>query len=336
MRPTAAFITQSGSAGIERVYDAPTRRALEELFDLLPTTLTRDAVLAGQGETVEYLFSTWGFPTLSEEEIAARLPRLTCLFYAAGSVQAFARPLLARGVTVVSAAAANGIPVAEYTVAQILLANKGFFGAARLCSSSLDDRNAAHAHFAAHPGNYGTAVGLIGLGVIGAEVARRLRDYRLTVLAYDPYCAPERAAALGVTLVSLHELFSRCTVISNHTPNLPATRGMLNYPLFARMPAYATFLNTGRGAQVVEDDLVRALTEVPTRTAVLDVTDPEPPAADQPFYALPNVILTPHIAGSAGDECYRMGESMLDEARRHLAGEPLQHAVTMDMLSVMA
>ncbi len=332
----AAYITQAGLPGIERVYDAPTRAALAGKFDFSPAVATRASVLSDDYADVECLFSTWGFPTLTEDELAAHLPRLRAVFYAAGSVQTFARPLLARGVTVVSAWQANGIPVAEYTVAQIILAHKGFFGASRLCSRSADDRRAAQAYFAAYPGNFGAAVGLVGLGVIGTEVARRLQDYHLTVYAYDPYCSAEKAATLGVTLVDLDTLFARCLTVSNHTPNIPATRGMMTYEHFSRMPAYATFINTGRGAQVVEDDLVRALREVPTRTAVLDVTDPEPPVAGHPFYEMENVILTPHIAGSAGDECYRMGAYMAAEADRYLGGEPLLYGVTLKMLETMA
>ncbi len=332
----AAYITQAGRPGIERVYDAPTRKVLEGKFDFYPDVATRQTVLGGAFSHVECLFSTWGFPTLSEEELAAHLPNLKVVFYAAGSVQAFARPLLARGVTVVSAWRANGIPVAEYTVAQIILSHKGFFGASRLCSRSAEDRKVAQTFFSAFPGNYGAAVGLVGLGVIGTEVARRLKEYRLTVYAYDPYCSPEKAEALGVTLVDLDTLFERCLTVSNHTPNIPETQGMLTYAHFSRLPAYATFINTGRGAQVVEEDLVRALCEVPTRTAVLDVTDPEPPVAGHPFYEMENVILTPHIAGSAGHECYRMGEYMLDEATRYLAGDALHDSVTPAMLETMA
>ncbi len=332
----AAYLNQNGQAGIERVYDTSTRAALSDRFDFLPTVMTHRDVSEGGLAHVECLFSTWGFPALTEAELATHLPALKVLFYGAGSVQAFARPLLACGVTVVSAWQANGIPVAEYTVAQILLSNKGYFGAARLCSSAAESRRAARDHASAFPGNYGAAVGLVGLGMIGSEVARRLRDYRLTVYAYDPYCSPERAAELGVILTDLPNLFTRADVVSNHTPDIPATRGMLHYDLFSRMPAHATFLNTGRGAQVVEADLARALTEVPTRTAVLDVTAPEPPAAGHPFYGMENVILTPHIAGSAGRECYRMGQYMLEEATRYLAGAPLRYAVTESMLATMA
>lgn len=336
-RPRAAYVNDSGEAGIRRVYDTETRAELERLFDFIPGTFTAADVRAGRVRDAQVLFSTWGMPVLTRGDWAAAAPELKAVFYGAGSVRFFAGPLLSGGVRVFSAWQANGIPVTEYTVAQIILANKGFFGAARRCSRSRADRRDAERYFQSFRGNYDTPVGLIGLGAIGAGVARRLvRDYRLTVYAYDPFCTPERAAELGVRLAGLEEIFSVCRTVSNHTANVPATRGLLNYALFSRMLPNATFLNTGRGAQVVEDDLVRALREEPGRTAVLDVTDPEPSPEGHPFYGMENVILTPHIAGSSGAECFRMGSWMADEARRWLSGEPLRFEVTEQMLETMA
>ena len=142
--------------------------------------------------------------------------------------------------------------------------------------------------------------------------------------------------SLGVTLCSLEELFSTCTVVSNHLANNEQTRGMLNGALFSSMRPYATFLNTGRGAQVVEDDLVDVLTARPDLTAVLDVTYPEPPAEGHAFYSLPNCVLTPHIAGSSGDEVHRMAEYMKDEFDRLIAGEACRYEVNLKMLETMA
>jgi phosphoglycerate dehydrogenase-like enzyme len=135
---------------------------------------------------------------------------------------------------------------------------------------------------------------------------------------------------------SLDELFARCSVVSNHLPNNAETRGMLTYALFSKMLPYATFLNTGRGAQVVEDDLVRILSERPDLTAILDVTDPEPSPAGHAFYTLPNCILTPHIAGSIGNEVWRMSAYMADEFARYQKGEPTQFEVSESMLATMA
>ena len=332
----AAFLNQGREAGIARVYDEATHTAIARMFDLSSSVYTKEDVLADRLADVEAVFSTWGFPVMTDEEIAVHLPKLKIVFYGAGSVQAFARPLIRNGVTVVSAWMANSVPVIEYTVAQIILANKGYFGASRLCSRNAASRGASTEHFHAFRGNYDTPVGLIGLGAIGAGVARRLRDYRLKVYAYDPYCSAEKAAALGVELAELDSIFETCLTVSNHTPNIPSTKGMLNYTHFSRMPKNGVFINTGRGAQVVEADLIRALREEPARTAVLDVTDPEPPVEGHSFYELENVILTPHIAGSAGAECYRMGAYMAEEAQRYLDGDSLRYAVTEKMLETMA
>ncbi len=288
-----------------------------------------------QLKDVECIFSTWWMPELSEEEIKEYFPELKVVFYGAGSVQKFARPFLNLGIKVVSAWQANSVPVVEFATAEIILANKGFYQSMRMFNSRENQNNAAE-HFASFPGNYDTKVGLIGLGSIGAGVAEKLKGYRLKVCAYDPFCSAEKAEKLGVTLVSLEEMFRECQVISNHLPDLPETVGILNYSVFSRMKDNGVFINTGRGAQVAEADLIRALKEKPARTAVLDVTHPEPPKEDSEFYQMENVFLTPHIAGSAGKECFRMGEYMMEEAKHYAGGEPLSYEVTLKMLETMA
>lgn len=285
---------------------------------------------------VETIFSTWGMPSFTEEEIAKCFPSLKAIFYAAGSVQAFARPFLERKIRVFSAASANAIPVIEYTVAQIILANKGFFQSS-IPIQDCQSRSNAHAIFKTFPGNYGCTVGIIGAGVIGKGVIAALRqNYNLKVKVFDPFYSDEAAAAAGVVKCDLNEIFESCQTISNHLANNAETQGMLTYEHFSRMADNATFINTGRGAQVVEDDLVRALTEKPTRMAILDVTSPEPPVDGHPFYSMQNVILTPHIAGSNGDEVHRMSQLMVDEFRRTKRGEASKCEVTLEMLATMA
>lgn len=318
---------------VRRVYHADTVARLQSLCEL-DDSIYASADLAEIPTDTEIVFSTWGMPCLTEAQIRAYLPRLQAVFYAAGSVQAFARPLLASGVRVFSAWQANAVPVAEYTLAQILLANKGFFAQARLLSEQKLPES--HARKSAYLGNYRQSVGLIGCGSIGSLVAIALQSYELDVLVYDPYLSDKRAAALGVARCSLDELFQRCSVVSNHLPNNAETRGMLTYAQFSRMLPYATFLNTGRGAQVVEDDLVRALSERPDLTTILDVTDPEPSPLGHPFYTLPNCILTPHIAGSIGNEVWRMSAYMADELARYVSGAPTRFEVTASMLGTMA
>lgn len=281
-----------------------------------------------------YLFSTWGMPTLSETEIQTYLPNLKCVFYAAGTVRQFAAPFLRCGVKVFSAWAANAVPVAEYTTAQIVLAGKGFFQAARLAGGG----NYAQAKRQASlcSGNYGAKIGIIGAGMIGKRVIRLLKAYDFSVLVFDPFLPDDAARELGVQKTSLERLFRSCSVVSNHLADNAQTRGLLTYPLFSSMPRGAVFLNTGRGAQVVEADLCAALRERPDLTAVLDVTDPEPPPPDSPLFGLANCFLTPHIAGSSGDEVRRMSESMLAEFQAHLQNRPTRCEVTQEMLKTMA
>lgn len=318
------------------VYAPVVRDRLTSLTDCDCALYRKADVLADPAKfaDTEYIFSTWGMPAFTEEEIKTCLPALKAVFYGAGSVQGFARPFLNCGVKVFSAWAANAVPVAEYTVAQIILSGKDFFVQSRLLAA--EDRAAAQARHGGHIGNYRKKVGLIGCGMIGSLVAEMLKVYDLEVLAFDPFMSPEKAQKLGVTPCSLEELFATCSVVSNHLANNAQTQKMLTYKHFSAMLPYATFLNTGRGAQVVEEDLVRALTERPDLTAVLDVTHPEPSPAGHPFYSLPNCFMTPHIAGSLGGEVVRMAEYMVDEYEALTEGRPVRYEVTLKMLETMA
>lgn len=318
------------------VYDADVMGELQKLTNIEKRICTKADVLRDPGSfsDVELVFSTWGMPEFTEEEIEACFPSLKCVFYGAGSVQVFARPFLAKGVKVFSAWAANAVPVAEMTVAQIVLANKGYFLTSRVYHGQ--GRRPARKAFQKCNGNYGETVGIIGAGMVGKLVIQMLKQYKLNVLVFDPFLPDEKATELGVEKCRLAALFERSFVVSNHLANNPQTVGMLNYDLFSKMRENAVFINTGRGAQVVEDDLVRILYERTDLTALLDVTYPEPPVEGHPFYTLPNCLLTPHIAGSSGDEVARMGEYMLAECKGFLRGEAGEYEVTAKMLETIA
>jgi len=296
---------------------------------------TADDLRRGGFEDVDCIFATWGMAELTEDEIRVLLPNLKCVFYAAGTVQYFARPYINCGVHVFSAWEANSVPVVEYAVSQILLAGKGFYLITRRTRSP-EGRQAAKKYFKTLPGNFDIKVGILGAGMIGKQVIQHLKSCRLEILVYDPFLSDEKAAQLGVRKTSLEEIFSECQVISNHIANLPATVGIYDYSLFSKMKENAVFINTGRGAQVVEEDLIRALREKPDMTAVLDVTYPEPPVEGSPFYELENVFLTPHIAGAFGKETERLGEYVLEEFRKFTAGEKSPAEVTLKMLETMA
>jgi phosphoglycerate dehydrogenase-like enzyme len=150
-----------------------------------------------------------------------------------------------------------------------------------------------------------------------------LAGYEVDVLAYDPYAEESIFSELSVERVDrLDELFMRCEVISLHAPWLKETEGMVTGKLLRLMPPGATFINTSRGAVVNERDLLEVLRERPDLFAVLDVLIDETVFHAHPLARLPNVFITPHIAGSKGRESHRMGMTAVEECRRYLCGLP--------------
>jgi phosphoglycerate dehydrogenase-like enzyme len=316
-QPTAAYLGRTDA--LQAVYGPEERAAIERLVRAAPL-----------GEA-EVLLGTWGLP-LMDAEFFDRAPRLRAVFYAAGSVRGFVTPeAWDRGIRVVSAWEANAMPVAEYTVAAILFSLKwGWrFAAAMRGAISMPERQEA-------PGGYGSSVGLVSLGAVGRLVARRLRASDLRILAWDPTVQARDAWPLGIELVGLEELFERCDVVSLHTPLLPETRGSITGAHLASMKHGATLINTARGAVVREPEMIEVLCRRPDLQAVLDVTDPEPPDPESPLRSLPNVILTPLIAGPIGAERRRLGALVVRELRRYLRGQPLRWEITADRVTTMA
>ncbi len=300
------------------VYTGSQMEEIAALANTRPEIVRASQLVKGEFDGVEMIFSTWSMPCLTEEQLDA-LPNLKIVFYGAGATDYFARPLLARGIRVMSAWQANAIPVAEFCTAQIVLAMKGYFGNTRqLRSPECWQRNGCG------PGIYGDTVGLIGAGAIGTLVAKMLKAYRLNVIVVPS--RPERRT------VPLEEVFRKAFVISNHLPNRDDNAGILDGKLFRSMRRNATFINTGRGRQVNEPELIQVLEERPDLTALLDVTFPEPPEAGSKLYTLPNVRLSAHIAGSMNDEVHRMADYVLDDLKRYLNNEPLHYLVTEEML----
>lgn len=314
---------------IERVFAQGRREAVESLTNCAPGVVGAEDLGTETLARTEVIFSTWGMPRLSAEQLE-KMPDLRAVFYAAGSVRNFARPFLERDIAVVSAWAANAVPVAQWTLAQILLANKGFYRNTREFVASRGKVKISGR------GNFGAPVAVLGAGQIGRLVIQLLADFDLPVLVFDPFLSAEDAAALGVEKVELDEAFARGHVVSNHIANLPTTVEMLRGTHFAQMPENATFINTGRGATVAEPELIEVLQERPDLTALLDVTHPEPSVPDSPLWTMPNVSLTGHIAGSIGDEVVRMADYVIEEFVRWQRNEPLRYGVTLEMLEWMA
>ncbi len=324
----------SNQLQFSKVYTPEVLRKLGEYGELSPRiSQSNIAEYKDFLKGCEIAFATWGMPQFTKEEIAEYMPDLKAVFYSAGTVQYFARPFLDSGIKVYSAFAANAVPVAEYTFAQITLAAKGYFQAAKYYHI-LPVRSLAFAQ--SSTGCFGCKVGLVGLGAIGKMVAERLKALDVEVYACDPFVSEETAKELGVTLVDMETLFSECDVISNHLANKPELENVFNYKLFKRMKKRSTFINTGRGAQVAEHSLALSLLLHPSRTFVADVLKKEMFPYINPLFWVPNAILTPHIAGSTGKEPQRMAYYMMEEMESFLSGNPTRYEVTLEALERMA
>ncbi|MGN1328543.1 MAG: NAD(P)-dependent oxidoreductase [Eubacterium sp.] len=330
-----AILLTSEEHNAKRVYDSSVISKLKERYDLYETVICKSNIKNHLNicKNAEYIFSTWGMEHFSKEEIKEYFSNAKCLFYAAGSVQHFAQEFLSCNIRVFSAWKANAVPVAEYTYAQILLALKGFYQA----SFKTKKQYYKMAKYSGNCGGiYNAKIGIIGVGSIGSAVAQMLKQNQVEIYYYDPYLSKETAQKLNIKAATLEEIFSKCDVISNHLANKEELTGILSGRLFDMMKPYAVFINTGRGRQVDEKGLVKAMRSVKTRTALLDVLCREPLTPFSSIARCKNIIVTPHIAGSLGKEVIRMAEYMTDEAERIDNGESPLYEVTKEMLKTMA
>lgn len=297
--------------------------AVGELVDRAPLTRFDDDRAASLLPRVDVLVGHWGCPALTADAVN-RAGNLRLFAYAAGTVKwQITDAVWARDITVTSAAAANAIPVAEYTVAMILLANKG----ALLFREHLRDPRVTLPLDPMRIGNVGKCVGLVGASLVGRCVIELLRPYSLRVAVYDPYLSADDARDLGVEKVEdLDVLCATADVLSVHAPDVESTRGMIGAAQLAALRDGAVFVNTARPALVDQDALLEHL-ESRRISAVLDVTTPEPLPARHALLELPNVFVTPHIAGSMGTEVHRMTDLALDEVERFARGEPPAYPV---------
>lgn len=331
MRPKAALFYDYPAADGD-VFGQGRRSRIASLTELYPHVVHAGnfGIHAPDLSDIEVIFATWGMIRFEERHFQA-MPRLKAVFYAAGNVKAFAQPLVDRGVILVSAWEANAIPVAEMCLSQILLSLRGYFRAVRQYRE-VKSFTAKQFH---RTGVNGETVGMIGMGKIGTRLRKLLSDYPLRVVAHDPFLTPERAKALDVEIVSLDEAFARSIVLCNHIPDLPATKGVLTGRHFRSMRRGATFINTGRGAQVVEGDLAAVLAERPDLTALVDVTWPEPPPMESVLWNLPNLVISPHIGGTIGDEVVRLADLAIAEFEAWAGGRELTQQVTAEVLATM-
>ncbi len=319
------FYGRSGMAAIE---------AVGQVLDPEPLGSFEDPRAEALLARADVLLAHWGCPAI-DTSVVDRAPSLGLIAYTAGTVKStVAEDVFDRDIRITSGAPANAEPVAEFTLAAILMVNKDvFFQRDAMLDPTISERRQP----ATRPvGNWDKTIGIVGASMIGRRVIELLRPFpRLGVMLYDPHVDESEAERLGVDKVELDELCARVDVLSIHAPDIAETRHMIAAPQLAALRTGATVVNTARGALVDHDALI-AQVETGRLSAVLDVTDPEPLPDDSLLRRLPNVYLTPHLAGSQGTELGRMTEYAVDEIRRWDAGEPAINEVTRDSLGRIA
>lgn len=290
--------------------------------------------LLDQVPDADIVLTSWDTANF-DEEVLNSAPRLKLLSHAAGSV----RPVVSdglwqRGIKVTSAASAISHGVAEFCLGLILMATKRVFWLSRGTENGcwMEPAGCFGGLFELYQQN----IGVIGAGHIGKRLIRLLKNFDCNVFAYDPYLTAEQAKALGCgKLDTLEELFATCRVVSLNAPTNEGTRNMLRGHHFAAFRPGSVFVNTAGSIQINEAEFIQELRKG-TFVACIDRCEIEPCPLDHPYRTLPNVILTPHIAGTAAENRLRIGTFAINEIEAFLHEKPLIHEVTAESLAAMA
>ena len=317
-----------------RVYGPEEQRDIARHVEMVAAPQTRESIRVHPGllADVDVIFSGWGAPPMDEVFLAAA-PRLRAVFYGAGTTGYFtSEAFWARDIALSSAYAANALPVAEYTLGAILLSLRNFWSYAATVRGSAEWPGTD----APMPGGFRSTVALIGCGMIARRLIELLKPFDLRVLVHDPFVDDYEAEKLGVGRCTLEDAFRLADIVSLHAPNKAETRGLIGREHFLAMRRRATFINTARGPIIREAELVEALRARPDLHAILDVCVEEPPSADSPLFTVPNLVLTPHIAGSHDGELRRLGRYMVEELGRYVSGEELRWRITRELSARLA
>ncbi|MNB71671.1 Glyoxylate/hydroxypyruvate reductase B [compost metagenome] len=285
---------------------------------------TSEALASVIGE-FDACLTSWGSP-LFTPEVLAEARKLKFIGHAAGSVAAVVNEdAFDAGITVTSANKPLALSTAEGAFTLILA------GAWELAkrSAGLKQGRWSNNNGESVMGVTGRVVGLVGYGEISRHVIRMLKPLNTTILLHSGYCPPEEAAAQGVQLCSLNELFRQSDIVSLHSTLTPATQGMIGREQLSLLRDHALLVNTARGPIVQEEALLAELRSGRI-SAALDVYDKEPLPADHELLTLPNALCLPHIAGFHGLLKRSLLDYIVDELYRYANGEELQGKVSRE------
>lgn len=232
-----------------------------------------------------------------------------------------------RGIVVVNAPTGNNIAAAELTLGHMLSMA----------------RNIPQAHSSVKSGAWqrskfmgvelrGKVLGVVGLGKIGTEVARRAQGLEMRVVAYDPYMSPDHAGKLGIETMALDDLLERADFVTVHVPLTNQTRGLIGAAQLRRMKPSARLINCARGGIIDENALVEALDQGLVAGAALDVFVKEPPAADSPLIRHEKVVVTPHLGGSTFEAQVEVALGVAEQIVEVLNGRSARYAVNAPVI----
>ena len=312
--------------------DARLREAVDVTFNAGESAWD-SAELARRIPGFAVVLTGWGSPPFTDEVLAAA-DRLRLIAHSAGTIKKLLPPpVFACGIAVTHAAAAMAPAVAEMSVLLMLLCLRQTHRQDAALHAGATWRDAEGEGVGREL--VGQRVGVVGAGHTGRTVIRLLTAWGCQVVVHDPYLAPDRAAAMGVTPSGLDDLFATCPIVTMQAPPTEETYHMIGAAHLAALPDGAVFINTARSHTVDQDALLAELRRGRIR-AGLDVYDQEPLPLDSPFRQLDNVVLTPHVASSTV-QCYeRQGAIVADEVVAFLRDGSLRYRVTGDMLATMA
>jgi phosphoglycerate dehydrogenase-like enzyme len=268
------------------------------------------------------LVTGWGAPKVTPQ-VMENADKLKIIAHSAGSVRALLgdvieRYIIPRGICICHSRHAIAYNVAEHTIGLMIMCCR------RIMDHALAFREKGVWRDPNIPSNgqflRGSTVGIVSASAVGREVIKLLRPFDVKILVYDPYLSEYDAGKLGVDKVSLEDLFARSDIVTVHAPSLPETWGMINEKHLKLLRDGAVLVNTARG-KIIDHAALLKECQTGRIIAALDVTDPEPLPSDSPFRDLPNVIITPHMAGAGYYGYFRIGDMTLQALMDFFTGK---------------
>ena len=283
-------------------------------------------------ELTEALSDSAGLVVRSETKVTADLmdqaPQLRVIGRAGVGVDNIDVPAATeRGIVVMNAPDGNTITTAEHTIALLIaLARRVPQANSSLKSGKWDRKSFIGVEL------QGKTLGVVGIGRIGRTVAARARAFGMTIVAFDPFLAPEQARDWDVELAPLNEVLARADFLTVHTPLTDETRGLINTDAFNLMKTGVRVINCARGGLFDEEALYEAITSGKVAGAALDVFATEPPPSDHPLLALDEVIVTPHLGASTTEAQEGVAFTVAEQMRDYLLTGALRGAVNVPAL----